>query len=1203
MSFRTLGGAFLFPLLLVAPIFAQQQRSVRHYALVLEDPAVADRFATREATRSVEAENYRGQIQARQASVQQDLASRKFVVLGAVDTLSNAVFVATTPDRVAELRSLAGVKGVIPMRTLKPHLNRATSLANAPVAWTALGGQSNAGKGIMVGVIGSGIDQTHAAFQDPSLSMPPGFPKCTANFPADCNYTNSKVIVARSYVRELSAGSSTDPNLVANDSGPDDYSPRDRSGHATAIASVIAGNQITGPAVPFSGMAPKAWLGNYKVENSPGMPGGGWQGLTNSSGAPSWESVYIQALNDAFNDGMDIVNLSSGVLATYGPLDTGSVCGQPAGIPCDFLAYNYEKAAQGGMLITVSAGNDGENGYDFFNGIDTGYNLISSPATAPSVIAVGATMNSHVMQPTVSLVGGPSTLQSITAQTSDAYSSFIGATVLPVVDAAQAGNDGYACTALSQYALYNAVALIEQGNCDFTTKATNAAAAGALGIIFYMNTAGTLSPVEIQDGNEDIPLYGPIVIVGNSDGLNLKTYIDAHPGSSTLVDPAGWEMLIAAYDAQASSLYSPGFQPALAANQLLGFSSPGPVPGTLALKPDIVSTGGSDQLDGPDINDFNFYGASAMYMATQQFDQSSDMYSANGYIAAAGTSFSAPMVAGAAALIKQLHPGYTVQQIKALLMNTANQTTPGDNWGDNVDALNVGAGRLDVGAATGSAVIAQAVTTNSTNPVSVSFGAVSKSPVSQQIQITNLGTASAALAVSVSAPMDVNGGGASGTAVAVSPTSVTVAAGASSTVTLTLSGTVPSADEYTGAVTITGTGVSIHVPYMFLVASGIVNDMQGIEYGQSIPWYEGGGFESLPSGDGGPIGIKLIDASGVPVVGAPVSFTVSPRNQATLRSVSGEPACSPSATTSATTCNTDAYGIAWVEAFGGSSVNDSPTITASAAGLSFQFGGLIINGPAVTSISEAAVGSKNIAAGSYISIYGTNLSDAIEVGNNTFLGGDAPTFLPYPMNLDGVTASFDIPGGQPGAYNGIPADYNGAPAFFTFVSGAGTQLNVMIPWELQGATSALVKVTVDGFVDSNVITIPLATYAPQLFQNSGIVAAIDATTYGANPTPISVANPAHAGDSVQLYGNGLGPVNNQPASGAVSNGSPLSSTKAPCTVTVGGVNAPVAYCGLAGYPAEFQINITVPSGLAAGNQPVILTTGGVNSQTASLPVK
>jgi uncharacterized protein (TIGR03437 family) len=203
------------------------------------------------------------------------------------------------------------------------------------------------------------------------------------------------------------------------------------------------------------------------------------------------------------------------------------------------------------------------------------------------------------------------------------------------------------------------------------------------------------------------------------------------------------------------------------------------------------------------------------------------------------------------------------------------------------------------------------------------------------------------------------------------------------------------------------------------------------------------------------------------------------------------------------------------------------------------------------------------------------------------------------MNLDGVTASFDIPG----AYDGQPADYNGAPAFFTFVGQAGTQLNVMIPWELQGATSVLVKVNVDGIADSNVLTVPLAPYAPQLFQNVGIAAAIDATTYGANPAPVSASNPAHAGDSVQLYGNGLGPVYNQPASGAVAALNPLPATKSLCTVTVGGKNAPVSYCGLAGYPAEYQINITVPSGLAAGNQPVVLTTGGVSSKSANLPVK
>jgi hypothetical protein len=92
-------------------------------------------------------------------------------------------------------------------------------------------------------------------------------------------------------------------------------------------------------------------------------------------------------------------------------------------------------------------------------------------------------------------VGGPSTVQNIAAQIRDAYSAdiveglFAGASTFPVVDAAKAGNDGFACAAHPAFALYNAIALIQQGNCSFNIKATNAAKAGALGIIFYMNTA------------------------------------------------------------------------------------------------------------------------------------------------------------------------------------------------------------------------------------------------------------------------------------------------------------------------------------------------------------------------------------------------------------------------------------------------------------------------------------------------------------------------------------------------------------------------------------------------------------------------------------------------------------------------------------------------------------------------------------------
>ena len=107
------------------------------------------------------------------------------------------------------------------------------------------------------------------------------------------------------------------------------------------------------------------------------------------------------------------------------------------------------------MVIAVAAGNDGFSGQSYPT-----YGMVSSPANAPSVIAVGGTMNDHVFEPSVSVPGGPSTLQSIAAQTSDAYSDsgIGGATSAPLVDVSTLGNDGYACTALPAYSLYNSYA-------------------------------------------------------------------------------------------------------------------------------------------------------------------------------------------------------------------------------------------------------------------------------------------------------------------------------------------------------------------------------------------------------------------------------------------------------------------------------------------------------------------------------------------------------------------------------------------------------------------------------------------------------------------------------------------------------------------------------------------------------------------------
>ena len=118
----------------------------------------------------------------------------------------------------------------------------------------------------------------------------------------------------------------------------------------------------------------------------------------------------LQALDDAVSDGMDIVSLSFGGAAFTGPLDTGSACGLAAGTPCDPLAFYYERAAAIGTVILVAAGNEGEDGNNYPT-----LNTISTPADAPSVIAVGGTSNTHGFTADVEVASGPGISRSIAA--------------------------------------------------------------------------------------------------------------------------------------------------------------------------------------------------------------------------------------------------------------------------------------------------------------------------------------------------------------------------------------------------------------------------------------------------------------------------------------------------------------------------------------------------------------------------------------------------------------------------------------------------------------------------------------------------------------------------------------------------------------------------------------------------------------------
>jgi uncharacterized protein (TIGR03437 family) len=425
-------------------------------------------------------------------------------------------------------------------------------------------------------------------------------------------------------------------------------------------------------------------------------------------------------------------------------------------------------------------------------------------------------------------------------------------------------------------------------------------------------------------------------------------------------------------------------------------------------------------------------------------------------------------------------------------------------------------------------------------------------------------------------------GAVSGVSITTNPAqTMALAAGAAAPLTVTLSGTVPKASEYSGVVTLQGSGITLRIPFMFLVGSGVANN---------VNYVAGTGLEGATGEDLGVLPVvQVTDQYGVPVAGAAVSLSSSQAGSLTFQSVPGEPACSPSTSTTAIACPTDAYGFAWVDMVMGTQIA-TPTITVTAAGVTNQITVYIAAPPAITAagVLNAADNKAPIAPGSYISIYGTNLVDTDYLVNSSGDMAMLTTSNDLPLVIDGTTVSFDVPSA------GISV-----PGYLTFVSPG--QINLQVPWELAGQSSVAIKVSVDdGYLMGNVVTVPLAQYTPSFFAGNGNIAALDAITYAY----IQPGSPAHAGELLSLYANGLGPVTNQPASGAPAPGGPnLASTTTKPVVTIGGQQAQLGFWGLApGYPGLYQLNVTVPAGLT-GNQQVTVSIGGQTSPTVLLAVQ
>jgi uncharacterized protein (TIGR03437 family) len=229
--------------------------------------------------------------------------------------------------------------------------------------------------------------------------------------------------------------------------------------------------------------------------------------------------------------------------------------------------------------------------------------------------------------------------------------------------------------------------------------------------------------------------------------------------------------------------------------------------------------------------------------------------------------------------------------------------------------------------------------------------------------------------------------------------------------------------------------------------------------------------------------------------------------------------------------------------------------------------------PVILGIRNAGSGFLGaLAPGEIVAVYGTGIGPTPPVGTQLTSTGSVST------NIGNTQVFFD----------GVPA-----PIIFASAS----QTNVVVPYEVAGRPTATVTV-----VYSNVSSAPL-TYnvqptVPGVYTQNltgtgpGAILNQDFSVNGPN-------KPAAANSVVAVYLTGDGVLSPPAPTGGVAPIGVLYQTVASVTATVGGQPAKVFYSGSsAGLVfGATQVNVQIPTGLTTGPQQIIITIGGVASQT------
>jgi subtilisin family serine protease len=671
----------------------------------------------------VAAENQFATVRATESRVIAALPSDSRV-LYRMHAIMAGVAVYTSVKNLPALQRISGVKTVYAIAPKKPSLSYSVYLEKAPQVWQSLG---DTGNGTSIAIIDTGVDYTHADFGGPGT--PAAYQTALANDTSAPSYPDTNKISTESFDLvgdAYDASSSTPADTIPHpDPNPLDCNSHGThtSGDAAGYGEDTTGTKFAGDYKTLGSLTSSQYQATFKI--GPGMAPEAKLFEYKVFGCNGSTDVVADALDRAADPNQDG--------STNDHVDVVSMSlGSDFGSPQDGDAVASNAASALGISVVAASGNGGDL-----------YDVGGSPGDARDAIAVAASVDAYSQLDTLHVSGPAPVVGPYPAERSVAYDWAhdldLSGTVATLTDPGDLNNqDG--CDPISTD-LTGKIAWLEwtdndaNRRCGSVARSANAEAAGAIGAIFADDEDSFAAGIT---GSAD----KPVVMVNKAAGDALRA--DAQAGTLTVGSTSAndFEQDLPQLD-----------------DEVAGFSSRGiRIAGDV--KPDVSAVGVSVFSAG---------------MGTGS-DGLSD----------SGTSMATPEVAGLDALVRNQNSGWNPEEVKADIMNTADQDLfAGDSHtGDTFAPNRVGAGRIDAQAALANKVLAYV--SDDPGAVSASFGTIEATgpmTLHKTIQVVNkdLVNPSATYDVTYDALTQVPGA-----TYSVSPSTVTLAAGETKTVTLTL---------------------------------------------------------------------------------------------------------------------------------------------------------------------------------------------------------------------------------------------------------------------------------------------------------------------------------------------------------------------------------------------------------------------------------